>query len=370
MIKNNNIFWCKNCLNTSTRPRIKFNEHNVCNACVWAEEKKKIDWNERQKFFDTIVKKIKKKNKSDFDVIVPVSGGKDGSYVTYQCIKRGLRVLNVTVNPPLRTELGYQNLENFKKNDVNLFEINLPYESHRKINKYSFINHGRPLYGWLIGIFSSIFKLALRYKIPMIMYGEEGETEYGGNDLQKKKLKFDKTYLKNLIFSGVYEETISRAKISKDDLHFWEIGKNNRNLYLCHWSYFENWDSYRNYVIAKEHFNYKEKSGKNYGTYTNFSQNDTILYDLHCYLMFLKFGFGRATQDIGIDIRRGSLSRSQGVRLAQIYDNEFPAEYLKDYLDYFQISKGDFYKILYKHVNKKLFNINKSGEIVPNFELK
>ena len=34
------MYWCKNCLNTSTRPRITFDERGWCNACQWSEEKK------------------------------------------------------------------------------------------------------------------------------------------------------------------------------------------------------------------------------------------------------------------------------------------------------------------------------------------
>ena len=37
-------FWCKNCLNMSTRPRITFDEKGFCNACQWMAEKKVLDW--------------------------------------------------------------------------------------------------------------------------------------------------------------------------------------------------------------------------------------------------------------------------------------------------------------------------------------
>ena len=62
---------------------------------------------------------------------------------------------------------------------------------------------------------------------------------------------------------------------------------------------------YRNYLTAKKFCGLQEKGDSNTGTFTNFAQNDQALYDLHAYLMFLKFGFGRATQDAGIEIRRG-----------------------------------------------------------------
>ena len=79
--------WCKNCLNTSTRPRIQFDENGICNACNWADEKKKLNWNLRKKILKDIVKKIKKE-KNQFDIVIPVSGGKDGSYVAYNLKKK------------------------------------------------------------------------------------------------------------------------------------------------------------------------------------------------------------------------------------------------------------------------------------------
>ena len=55
------IFWCKTCLNMSTRPRIYFNKNGICNACVWSEEKKNINWNLKKKELLEVLKKYKKK---------------------------------------------------------------------------------------------------------------------------------------------------------------------------------------------------------------------------------------------------------------------------------------------------------------------
>ena len=41
MQKLKDIFWCKNCVTMSTRPRITFDERGFCSACQWSEEKKK-----------------------------------------------------------------------------------------------------------------------------------------------------------------------------------------------------------------------------------------------------------------------------------------------------------------------------------------
>ena len=104
-----NLFWCKKCLNMSTRPRITFDKNIICNACTWAEEKKTIDWKKREKELEKLVNKHK--GNSEFDCIIPVSGGKDGTYVTDQLKnKYSLKPLCITVKPALELEIGKTNL--------------------------------------------------------------------------------------------------------------------------------------------------------------------------------------------------------------------------------------------------------------------
>ena len=91
--------------------------------------------------------------------------------------------------------------------------------------------------------------------------------------------------------------------------------------------------------IAKEFCGLEENENTNEGTFTNFAQNDQYLYALHTYMMYMKFGFGRATQDAGIEIRRGAMSRGQGINLVNLYDNYYPDDYLPFYLDYFEIKR-------------------------------
>ena len=90
-------------------------------------------------------------------------------------------------------------------------------------------------------------------------------------------------------------------------------------------------------------------------TFTNFSQNDQALYALHAYLMYLKFGFGRATQDAGIEIRRGAMTRDQALNLVKMYDNSYPDQLINTYLDYYKMTKDEFDAVLDKYANKNLF---------------
>ncbi len=364
----NNIYWCSTCLNMSTRNRIVFDENGRCNACVWSEEKKTFDWKSREQELLLLLEKHKRED-SVYDIVVPVSGGKDGGYVSHTLkSKYNLNPLCVTLNPPLRTETGYKNIENFKKAGFPLIELNPPFEIMRKLNKRGFINQGRPLYGWTMGIFTSVIKVASQNNTTLIMYGEDGEIEYGGANESKKKSTFNPDFIKRVYLEGETRKTFEG--FSDSELDFWNFEiATKEGIELAHWSYFENWDSYRNYLVAKEFCGLEEPDTQNTGTYTNFSQNDTMLYDLHTYLMYIKFGFGRATQDVGIDIRRGALTREQGVELAQMYDNHFPEEYLSSYLEYYQMEESDFFEVIDRHANKSLFK--KDGRLwEPIFTIK
>ena len=139
-------------------------------------------------------------------------------------------------------------------------------------------------------------------------------------------------------------------------------------LSLAHWSYFEPWDSYRNYLSAKNSYTFLENESNSDGTFTNFAQNDQALFMLHTYLMYLKFGFGRATQDAGIEIRRGAMNRSQAKNLAKLYDNNYPEKNIELYLDYYDMSREEFNNVIDKFANKKLFK-KFSGKWTPQFEI-
>ena len=369
--KNTKLFWCSNCLNNSLRPRITFDKKGWCNACQWMEEKKKVNWEKRRKELLQIVKKFK--SNGIYDCIVPVSGGKDGSYVASRIRdKFGLNPLTVTSRPPLELDVGKTNLKNFLKYNYDHVHVTPNYKAMQSLNKVGFIKKGSPYYGWLTSIFSTVLNVAVQHNINLIFYGEDGEIEYGGSTENKNKAIFDVKYtIKNYLEAG-YHQVIKQSKLDKRELYWFdfpkkEIGK--RKIGVTHWSYFEPWDSYRNYLVAKNKFNLDEHKQNSAGTFTNFAQNDQSLFALHTYLMYLKFGFGRATQDAGIEIRRKAMTREQGLNLVKLYDNHFPQEFLEEYLQYYQMSKNEFMKVIDFWTNKKLFKKIK-GQWMPKFDVK
>ena len=364
------VSWCSNCLNMSTRPRITFDEQGWCNACQWMEEKKSLDWDSRRLELAAILDKYRSRN-GGFDCIVPVSGGKDGSYVSHQLKHQyGMHPLAVTVTPALSLELGNLNLRNYIESGYNHIQINPDARVMQILNRQGFIEKGFPYYGWLTAIQAGVVRLAVNLNIPLLFYGEDGEVEYGGSTESKNRAVYDIAYMKRIYLEGGHEKVLRSSGLSDSELYFFlfpnESELAGKELQITHWSYFESWDPYRNYLVAKEHCGLQEADANNTGTFTNFSQNDQALYALHTYMMYLKFGFGRATQDAGIEIRRGAMARDQAVNLVRLYDGHYPEEYLETYLDYFQMDQSEFDSVIDRWVNKELFK-SENGRWTPLF---
>lgn len=368
-----NVFWCKNCVVMSTRPRIKFDDRGFCSACLWTEEKKKIDWSEKQVTLEKLLSKHRSTDKK-YDCITTVSGGKDGSYVTYNLKhKHGMNPLAVTIRPVTETELGRQNLNSFIDSGYDHLHVTPDQEAMRILNKIGFIEMGFPYYGWLIAIHSAVLRIAVQFDIPLVFYSEDGEMEYGG-DINKGKEQgvYGVKYITDAYLENGYEKILKKSGLNEKQLYWFKMPSEKElqklRLEVTHYGFYEDWDPYRNYEISKKFCGLKENETLNEGSYTNFAQTDQKIYLLHVYLMYLKFGFGRATQDAGIDVRRGAMSREQAVQLVKLYDDFYPENFFSEYCEYYKMNMNDFLEIIDKWANKDLFE--KKNRWVPKFKIK
>ena len=354
----NDLRWCSNCVSMSTRPRISFDARGYCNACNWTEKKQTLDWTERQRELERLLDNHRRSD-GYFDCLIPVSGGKDGSYVCYNLKhKYGMNPLAITITPPLPLELGQRNLRAFKESGYDLLSVDPDFETMRTLNRAGFVEIGFPYYGWMTAIHTAVVRMAVNLKINLIFYGEDGEVEYGGSteNVDSPKLTID--YIKSAWLEDGHQRVYGHLGENHNPYFFQWPSERELELspvYQYFWSYFENWDPYRNFLVAKEHCNLQEAESGNSGTFTNFAQNDQLLYPLHTYLMYLKFGFGRANQDACIEVRRGAMDREQAVQLVRLYDGIYPEELIEQYLAYYQMPRAEFDQTLDKFANKSLF---------------
>jgi len=100
------------------------------------------------------------------------------------------------------------------------------------------------------------------------------------------------------------------------------------------------------------------------GTYTNYENLDNKGQGLHDYFKWIKFGYGRATDNASIDIRHGRLSREEGLELVKKHEGKLPEKYLDEYLEDFELTREEFFKIVDKFANKDLFKKDENGNLI------
>lgn len=345
------VKYCKKCTVSNQRPRITFDENGVCSACNFAEFKKnKIDWDERERELKALCDKYRKSDGS-YDVLVPSSGGKDSAYVAHQLkYKYGMNPLTVTWAPHIWTKDGFENYQNHIH--VGGFDNILGTANgvvHRKLTKLSFEILGDPFQPFIYGQTNFPMQIALKYNIPLIMYGENGEVEYGGN--MKNAFKPNRDYKADHnvhYFSGLPPEDLIEYGISKHDLLKYmapseeELDKLGLNIHF--FGYYKKWVPQEMYYYAVENTGFKPKSFRNEGTYSKYASFDDKIDGFHYYLAYIKFGLGRATSDTAHEIRDGHITRDEGIRLVKRFDGEFPQEHFKTFLEYCDISEEFFYE--------------------------
>lgn len=340
--------YCAKCVTPSSRPRIQFDENGVCNACQWHERKQEeIDWVSRWQRLEKLCKRFRRSGR--WDVMVPCSGGKDGSYIAWKLKHElGMTPLCITFAPQMQTRLGQRNLENFRHSGFDHILITPNVHKYKAYAKEWFIKKGMPKQPFVTGISTSILQYAKRFDIPLIMWGEQGEVEYGGDDRWLDLQTFNRDFLVNIYYEGQEDSAKYGA--------WWKVPaqKDLDGLYSTWWSLYEDWDPDEHARVAKEKTGLELMVGGSIGTFTNASQLDDIFQDLHCFQMFTKYGFGRCTSDASIEIRRGRITRDQGVEIVNKLDGTFPLEFLPVYLDYFEMTEMDFWRVIDTFANKEL----------------
>ena len=361
---------CKSCVMPDTRPRLKFDENGVCAACEWHEIKKTLDWDARYQELVKLCDSIRGKQR--YDCIVPASGGKDSTYVADKMKNElGLNVLTVTITPPLETDLIQKNMSNFLSYGYDNIKVTPNPAIAKEINKFGFVEQGRPLLSWTSCLNSVMFRMAVDFNVPLIMFGEEGETEYGGLTDMRYVPYYDTDFAIKIYTEGNDPKSLAKNH-SEREMSMWMFPSKEEiqkvGFKVGHWSYFENWDAYTHYEFARDNYGMSTAESRNTGTYTDFGQLDTPLYELHTYMMYLKFGFGRCLQDACIDIRHGRLTREKAVELVKKYDGEYPEKSIPVFLDYYEMTKEEFDAVLDRHANKDLFE-KENGIWRPKFTI-
>ncbi len=369
------LTYCKRCVMPDTKPDLQLDTDGICNACRSYENRKIVDWDSRYRELLTILDKYRGRPGNNWDCIVPVSGGKDSTYQVVRMLQLGMNPLCVTSTTCDESVLGRENIENLKRLGVDHVQISSNPLVRAKLNRIGLSQVGDISWPEHVGIFTIPVRAAVQFNVPLIVWGENSQNEYGGPASAAENSILNRRWLEE--FGGLLgmrvtdligmEGLESRHLINyiyPSDEELRRVGVT--GLFLGHYI---PWDGLSNFLIAQAN-GFRTYAKVVEGSMVNYENLDNCQTGIHDYFKFLKFGFGRATDLACLHIRRNRLTREDGLEAVKRLDGLFPWEYLgkslEDILQPLGLSVDEFILICDHFTNKKIFKRDSTGALIKD----
>ena len=369
------IRYCRRCVMPETKPDLQIDGEGVCNACRSYERRKDIDWKVRRKELLRILDQYRSKDGSNYDCIVPVSGGKDSHYQVITMLELGMTPLCVTSSTDKLSEIGRYNIENLKRLGVDYIEVTTNPVVRRKINYLALTEIGDISWPEHVTIFTIPVRIAVQMNIPLIVWGENSQNEYGGPAGAAENNTLSRRWLEE--FGGLLglrvSDLVRQNMVKQKDLIQYTYPTDEdlkragvTGIFL---GYYVPWDGYHNALVAQAH-GFRTYHRAVEGSLVNYENLDNCQTGIHDYFKFLKFAFGRATDLACMHVRRGRLTRLEAIQLVKLHDGKFPWVYLgcplEEILKEIDMSLDEFIKVCDRFTNKKLFVCDSRGNLLKD----
>jgi N-acetyl sugar amidotransferase len=366
--------YCTKCVMPHTKPDLLIDEQGVCHGCRAYERRVQVDWERRRVELLSVLARYKQDSKN-WDCVVPVSGGKDSTYQVVRMLQLGMNPLCVTSSTCDLSILGRRNIENLKQLGVDHVEFSPNPAVRAKLNRIGLSEVGDISWPEHVGIFTIPIRTAVQFNVPLVIWGENSQDEYGGPAAAAKDNVLTRRWLEEFggllgmrvnDLSQTYEiderQLLPYQYPSDDELK--RVGVT--GLFLGHYL---PWDGLSNFLVAQA--NGFESFGRAVeGSMVNYENLDNYQTGIHDYFKYLKFGFSRATDIACLHVRRGRISRQDALEIVAKHDGKFPWTYLDkplgEILAPLGLTVDDFIKICDRFTNKKIFRRDGAAALVKD----
>ncbi|KJJ83355.1 flagellin modification protein, PseA [Candidatus Omnitrophus magneticus] len=361
--------YCKKCVQPDTRPGIKFDEDGVCPPCRFAEQScNPINWDERKKILDEIVEFGKKNNVSGYDCIIGVSGGKDSTrQALYLRDEIGLKPLLISCSypPEQQTERGANNLANLISLGFDCISVSPDPVTWKKMMRQGFLKFGNWCKSTETALYASAPKFAIAYHIPLIFLGENpaialGDLDVGSTTWEANRMKYCHT-LKGgpeaLLEDGITEKNLFWYRYPLDEELEWA------KLRIVYLGYFiKDFTRFKNAEIAMNHgLIIRDDPPEDIGDTYGFEALDDDFVVINQMFKYLKFGFGKVTDQESEAVRLGKITREEAMERVKKYDGKCATRYIKRFCEYIEITEEEFWRVAESFRNKDIWEKDALG---------
>ncbi|WKZ36510.1 MAG: N-acetyl sugar amidotransferase [Anaerolineales bacterium] len=362
--------YCTRCILPDTRPNIIINGDGVCNACRAHETKPNIDWSAREGAFREVVCNAKSHSQG-YDCIIPVSGGKDSTWQVVKCLEYGMNPLAVTWKTPARTVLGSANLANL----INLGVDHIDYQVSPKVEKKFMLKalekYGSTAIPMHMALFSIPLKTAVRFNIPLVVWGENSAFEYGTTEDELTGFRLDGRWLRTYgVTHGTTAQDWISDELSRKELTPYfgptdeEIEQAKVNAVFL--GYYFKWDPKQSAEVAHQHGFRSRADGPKTGYY-DYADIDDDFISIHHFIKWYKFGFTRLFDNLSLEIRNGRLTRDQAIDIVRNAGDQTPHADIEKFCRFSGIAVEHFFEIIENFRNLAVWEKQTSKWVIKDF---
>ena len=352
------VKYCVRCCIPETQEGVIFDELGVCQACQSAEQKIHIDWTEREKVLRGILDQAKAKAGQNYDCIIPISGGKDSTFQLHVLTQvYGMKPLAVTFSHNWFSETGWYNLQNsLEQFNVDHVMFTPNRKLVNKLAKHSLAGIGDACWHCHAGVGAFPLQAAVRFNIPLLIWGESIAESSGRASYLNPVRKFDREYFTK-VSAKLRPDQMVRDDVSLRDLYPFEIPSAEEcervGVFGLHLGDYIFWDDERQTEFVRDNYGWRETQVE--GSFKRYKSAECVMPGVHDLACYAKRGYGRATFHASADVRAGLLSRDEAWEMIRANDGVRP-EGLDYYLQITGMSEEEFFTTLEKHRRPELKN--------------
>lgn len=362
--------FCRKCVLPDTRPNLTIGPSGVCSACESHATKASIDWTEREQQFREVARRARE-SAFGYDCVIPVSGGKDSTWQVVKCLEYGLTPLAVTWKTPGRTIIGQRNLDNLISLGVDHIDYQINPNVEKLFMRLSFERYGSTAIPMHMAIFNIPVTVAVRFGIPLIVWGENSAFEYGGSSEECTGFQLDDEWLKRYgVTHGTSAQDWLSEELSAKDLTAYfgpssaEVTETNvRGVFL---GYYLPWDPMATTATAEVHGFRRNADGARTGIYDSADIDDEFI-SVHHWMKWYKFGFTRSFDNLSLEIRHGRVDRVSAIEMLRKLGEQRPVADIETLAGYLGWTVAAFLEQCERFRNPEIWCYNGDRWFIEDF---
>ena len=210
-----------------------------------------------------------------------------------------------------------------------------------------------------MAIFSIPANIAVRFGIPLVVWGENSAFEYGGRERVGHGFSLDAAWLARhgVTHGTTAEDWLAMNMTRRTSLAY--IGPDSggigrEDVQAVFLGYYFEWDPERTRASPLLMGSLADPRGARTGLY-DYADIDDDFISIHHWIKWYKFGFTRLFDNLSLEIRNGRLSRDEAIDDRAQTGDETPLSDIEKLCGFLQVTEDQFFQVCEKFRNPAIW---------------